>query len=265
VNRSTGKSDDRLADGQTASQERRAQQLRLLWRIRRRYETVTEHLRFGTLTIAFVRVADPDRVLDQVAEEDDRREKQEGRRLSGDELHLPYWAELWDSALAVGDFLAAERGLTLLARCRQSAGVLDLGCGMGLAGTVAALLGGARVTLADLEPPALLFARLNSLAAADRVEVRRIDWRTADLKRRFGLIIGADILYDRNEWWFLEPFWRRHLCAGGTVLLGEPGRQTGDDFPEWIAQRGWHVEQLKQHVPMRKKDVRIFLLRADVR
>jgi predicted nicotinamide N-methyase len=224
----------------------------LLHRIHARYETVTETLRFGSLDIAFTRVADPDRVLDQVAAEEDRLERISGHRASEDQLHLPYWAELWDSAVAMGRFV--EKSVTL-----RGLRVLDLGCGMGLAGTVAAALG-ARVLFADLEAPALLFARLNSLPYVSRVRTRRLNWQTDHLAERFDLILGADILYERKQWKHLEPFWHGHLAPGGSVLLGEPGRQTGDLFVDWITTRGWAMEQREQQVETRLRPVRLFRL-----
>ena len=129
---------------------------------------------------------------------------------------------------------------------------------MGLAGTVAARIG-MHVLFADLEPPALLFARLNSLPDAPHVRTRRLDWRRDRLGERFDVIIGADILYERKQWDFLEPFWRQHLGPGGRVLLGEPGRQTGDLFVDWIGPRGWRLERHTEETPAKR--VRIFELR----
>jgi predicted nicotinamide N-methyase len=231
----------------------------LLARIHRRFETITQDLRVGPLTLPFTRVADPNRVLDQVAEEEDRRDKLAGRRRDGEELHLPYWAELWDSSLAIIEFLAE----TLPAQFDvPKLSVLDLGCGMGLTGTVAAALG-ARVLFGDLEPDALLFARLNAMAYAGRVRTRRLNWQRARLTERFDLIIGADILYDKTQWQFLEPFWRGHLRPGGTVLLGEPGRQTGDMFLDWVKPYGWKIVQLKKSVATRTTPIRLFQLTPD--
>lgn len=137
--------------------------------------------------------------------------------------------------------------------------VLDLGCGMGLSGTIAAALG-AKVLFADIEPPALLFARLNSLPWSSRVRTRKLNWQSDRLDERFDLIIGADILYERAQWENQELFLRHHLVAGGTVLLGEPGRQTGDLFIEWIRQRGWTLETFAESVPTREKPVRVLRL-----
>jgi predicted nicotinamide N-methyase len=230
---------------------------RLLARIRRRYRVVTDNdVRVGRLRFPFTRIAEPDRVLDEVAAEEDRLEKASGKRTDGDYLHLPYWAELWDSAMGVA--LTLER--PTIDWNPQTANVLDLGCGMGLSGTAAAALG-ARVLFADLEAAALLFAQLNSLPYRERVRARRTDWRSDNLAERFDLILGADILYERKQWEHLEPFWRAHLAPGGIVLLGEPGRPTGDIFPNWIANRGWVFETIFQPVPTRERPIRLFVLR----
>jgi predicted nicotinamide N-methyase len=224
----------------------------LLYRIHKRYETTTQRLRFGAADFDFTRIADPDRVLDQVAEEEDRREKQSGERHDGDQLHLPYWAELWDSATGIGQFLVKHYAKAPL-------NVLDLGCGMGLSGVVAASLGHS-VLFADLEPPALLFAALNSLPWKKRVRTRQVNWQKDDLGERFDLILGADILYERAQWEHMIRFWRAHVARDGTIFLGEPGRQSGDLFITWITQQGWKLEQFEEPVPTRPRPVRIFRL-----
>lgn len=229
-----------------------ARRQRLLRRIESRYRVATETVCIGTLTFPFTRIADPDKVLDEVAAEEDRLEKVSGKRIEGDYLHLPYWAELWDSAAGVARRLQTLSGLNEM-------NVLDLGCGMGLSGTVAGLMG-ARVMFADLEPPALLLAQLNSLASETRPRTRRLDWRTDRLDEKFDLILGADILYERKQWDHLEPFWQLHLDKSGTILLGEPGRPTGDAFPDWIQQRGWKISITQQAVPTRERPIRLFAL-----
>ena len=248
---------------------------RLRHRIARRFALVDTSFTFGSLTLPFTRVADPDRVLDEVAAEEDRLERVSGVRAPSDQLHLPYWAELWDSAVGIGQWLARESGVAgggsgerrvapslptpYSLPPTSGTSVLDLGCGMGLAGTVAAALG-ARVVFADLEPPALLFARLNSMPWRERVRTRRLNWQSDRLDQRFDLILGADILYERKQWDYLEPFWRAHVAANGAVLLGEPGRQTGDLFVDWIAARGWQLTRHAEKVATRPQPIRLFEL-----
>ena len=229
---------------------------RLLHRIHRRYQTTEQIVGLNGVKFPFVRVTDPDVVLDQVAAEVDLHERLHGREASGQMMHLPYWAELWDSAMGIALHLAENASRLNL----RKLSVLDLGCGMGLSGAAAAGLG-ARLLFADLESPALLFARLNSLPWRRRVRTRQLNWQRDRLNERFDLIIGADILYEKAQWPYLEPFWRAHLNAGGTALLGEPGRSTGDMFQQWIADRGWLLERLEQPVSTREKPIRLFALK----
>jgi predicted nicotinamide N-methyase len=230
----------------------RREAARLRARIEATNATTDEVLSIGPLRIPFTRVTDPDAVLDSVADAIDRRERATGVR-EDDVQHLPYWAELWDSAYGVARRVV-DRSASWGLRKHH---VLDLGCGLGLAGTVAAAVG-ADVLLADIEEPALLFARLNTLRYGSRT--RRLDWQKDRLDQRFDLILGADILYDKTQWPFLEPFWRHHLAKSGTVVLGEPGRQTGDLFVDWIADKGWSLSRVQVKVQTRDRPIRIFEL-----
>lgn len=235
----------------------------LLRRIRARYQTITEITHVGPLAFPFTRIADPNRVLDEVAAAEDFRERWNGPRPRPGQprqapLHLPYWAELWDSAQGLGQFLATH-GLRPPGDFRRTR-VLDLGCGMGLSGAVAARLGG-EVLFADLETPALLFAQLNSLSLPTRTRARQLNWQTDRLNERFDLILGADILYEKAQWEFLDPFWKAHLAEEGRILLGEPGRPSGDQFIAWIETRGWELRLFQQPVPGRGVPIRLLDLR----
>jgi predicted nicotinamide N-methyase len=214
------------------------EQHRLLARIHRKFWTVTEDIPLGPITLAFTRIADPNLVLDQACDEEDRREKQTGVRLTNPP-HLPYWAELWESSRALAMIVARGDLLRKPHDGHRAAYALDLGCGMGLAGTAAAAMG-FRVTLVDLEPPALLFARLNTLPYD--ASVRRLNWQTDTLNQNFDLILGADIVYERSQWPHLNKFFLSHLAPGGAVILTEPHRPSGDLFIPWIESQGWTLE-----------------------
>jgi predicted nicotinamide N-methyase len=179
-------------------------------RIERRYATVCETVSIREYQFHFTRIADPDDMARHMPGEADPQAAPQWQ---------PYWAAHWDASWAIAHVLLDE---PLLDR-----NVLDLGCGLGLTGAVAAVQG-ARVWMADAAQPALLFARLNTWPWRDRVRVRRLDWRTDRLAgQRFDLIVGADIIYDSEDWPYLDRFWVEHLAAGGRVLLGESGRRTG--------------------------------------
>ena len=221
------------------------QRQRLLARIERRFAIVADPMQFGPMRFELIRVKDPDVVLDQVAD--------------AGGTAMPYWAELWESAIGLSRYLI-ENYTGRSAEILEGKRVLDLGCGIGLQGSVAARLG-AEVLLADIDRDALLFARINTLFAGSRARVRRVDWQCDDLGEKFDLILGADIVYERSQWEPLEKFWRGHLQTGGAVLLGEPGRQTGEEFVEWICARGWKVA--KSEIDAQKKITLMKIRRRD--
>jgi predicted nicotinamide N-methyase len=215
--------------------------LALLQRVQRKYLTVTEAVSIGPFAFVFQRVANPDEMLERL-----ELAQQAGRPVP---QWQPYWAENW----------AASWGLAQVLVGQDLAGrqVLDLGCGLGLTGAIAAAKG-ATVWMVDAAHPALLFSRLNTWPWRERVHVRRLDWRVDQLAFRFPLIVGSDIIYDREDWPYLELFWRQHLAEGGCALLGESGRSTGAEFPGWLEGRGWTVHRSQQAVPQAPKPIRIF-------
>jgi predicted nicotinamide N-methyase len=214
----------------------------LLDAIRERYEVVSDTIRVDDLTLKFWRVADPESVLDEETLEQSHTELP----------WQPYWAETWDTAYGVA--------MELASRDLKGLRVLDIGCGLGLTGTVAAA-GGAEVVMADDAPPALPFARLNSWPWRERVRVLRLNWRTDDLGQKFDLIVGSDILYDREDLPYLDTFWHSHLGSDGSILLGDPTRILTREFIQWIRQRGWQMKESCRHVPQSDRPIRLIELR----
>jgi predicted nicotinamide N-methyase len=194
-------------------------------RLSRRYEVARTELLVGGQVWELFGLADPDRLLER-CEPPDGAADSPGQQ--------PYWTRIWDSARVLAEELV-DRDL-------RNLDVLDLGCGLGLVGAVAASRG-ARVLMCDVASHALLFARLNGWPWRGRIQTRRLNWRSDRLApARFDWILGADILYEMEDWPYLETFWREHLRSGGTVLLSEPNRVGSELFPQWIARRGWKLE-----------------------
>jgi len=125
---------------------------------------------------------------------------------------LPYWTELWPSALALADVVAARdaRGLD----------VLELGCGLGLPSLVAAR-GGARVLATDWADDALRLLRANAARNGVPLETRRLDWREPGALGKFDLVLAADVLYVRR---YVDVLVELLPRLGGEILLADPGR-----------------------------------------
>ena len=143
------------------------------------------------------------------------------------EEFLPYWAELWPSALALAT-VVSEAPLS-------GKRVIELGCGLALPSIVASL-GGAEVLATDWSPDALVFAARNARLNGAAIEVARLAWAKPEVPDGpFDLVLAADVLYERRNVAELLALLPR---LGDEVLLADPGRPALATFvdgatPEW--------------------------------
>ncbi|HSH70694.1 MAG TPA: methyltransferase [Deferrisomatales bacterium] len=189
-----------------------------------RYAVNHRALQVGVLALELFQVANPNALADSLGPEE-----------FGADERFPYWAELWPASLALAEFLV-RRGLP------PGVETLELGCGTGLVGVVAARLG-ARVLFTDFEEDALAFARANHALNLGRPgRTRLVDWRDPPADLAADLVLAADVLYERR---FLDPFLdtlMQALRPGGTALVAEPGRAIAEGSVEALEQRGLRRE-----------------------
>jgi predicted nicotinamide N-methyase len=121
----------------------------------------------------------------------------------------PYWMHLWPGALALARQLATARHL------RPGTRVLELGCGLGLPGLVAARRG-ADVIATDWQRPPLQVVARSAADNGDVVACVQMDWRAPALAGGFDLCLGADVAYDEEA--------ARPLAAAVAALLRADGR-----------------------------------------
>jgi predicted nicotinamide N-methyase len=179
-------------------------------------------LEVGPHTLRIVRPRAADELIDEDA-------------FAQDEF-LPYWAELWPSALALARAVAAAPPVGLR--------VLELGCGLGVPSIVAALAGAAHVRATDWADDALAFARRNAELNGARIETALLDWRDGSAEASRDVVLGSDLLYERRN---VEPLLALLPRLAPEVLLAEPGRPYAREFFE-AAAREWTVEPLPDRV-----------------
>jgi len=155
---------------------------------------------------------------------------------------IPYWADVWESAIVLAEDLADcdGRGLTLL----------ELGCGLGLPALVAARAG-FTVTATDYEEPALEGVRFNAAKLGlSTIATRVLDWRQppADLGR-FDRVIAADVLYEPHHAAALASVIAATLAPRGTARVADPCRLRAAAFPEACRAVGLTVEKTQARRP----------------
>jgi len=129
-------------------------------------------------------------------------------------LEPPFWAFAWPGSQAMARWILDHpeevRGRT----------VLDIGAGAGLA-SIAAAWAGARVTANDIDPLAIVAARLN--AEENTVNLVFVEGDLLDTDVAAEIVLVGDLCYERTLSERLLA-WLRRLAQTRRVILAEPGR-----------------------------------------
>jgi SAM-dependent methyltransferase len=164
----------------------------------------------------------------------------------------PIFGLLWPS----GAELAACMALRVLVRGER---ILEIGCGLGLSSLVMHRRG-ADITASDCHPLAGEFLAINLLlnrllpmkyrhgewaeASASAAEPER-----ATVEGRFGLIIGSDVLYDRDASVKLAGFIARHAAATAEVCIVDPDRGNRAAFSRGMREQGFSLIECRLDHP----------------
>jgi predicted nicotinamide N-methyase len=124
----------------------------------------------------------------------------------------PYWAHCWSGARVLADRVPARAGR-----------VLEIGCGLGLPGVVAARRG-ARTLFADRIAAPLAFVRETLRTNGLDAEVVVADMLAPPWRGRFDLVLAAEVLYDRAGFPPLARALAAALAPSGRVLLADGHR-----------------------------------------
>lgn len=154
---------------------------------------------------------------------------------------LPYWADVWPSGIALGDWV--------LRRADEISGKLVLEIGSGLGVTAAATLQtGARLLAVDYTPMALGLCRYNTLMNVGTApRTLAVNWRALsrpalarlEAAGPFPVIMAADVLYESRDIEPLIDLISRLLAPDGMLWLSEPDRKVAARFLDTLALRGW--------------------------
>jgi predicted nicotinamide N-methyase len=163
----------------------------------------------------------------------------------------PLFGLVWPSGRQLARHLAA-RPVDAAER------VLEVGCGLALASLVGHRRG-ADVTASDCHPLAGAFlaenVRLNGLAP---LKYRHGHWSRPEaahaqeahgaqpqVRGRFELIIGSDLLYERDDGGALASFIGRHACAAAEVWIVDPDRGNRAAFKRRMADLGFRLDEAR--------------------
>ena len=160
----------------------------------------------------------------------------------------------------------AQLAARLMARpARPGERILEIGCGLGLA-SLAAHRRGDDITASDCHPLAGEFLAFNlALNGLEAMKYRHGDWadRSPDdataradiadarVQGRFDLVIGSDVLYDRDAADALAGFIALHAEATAEVWIVDPDRGNRPAFNRRMALAGFSLREERIDQPAR--------------
>ena len=182
--------------------------------------------RIGEQTFRLKKVKNLDALVDQVSDE-----------LFAQDERLPYWAELWPSAIGLSHFLMRNPHLIRGQR------VLELGVGLGLTSLLINTLQPGQLLLTDYEEKALELTVENFLLNGfKRPEVQLLDWRKPQLNQIFDRIVASDILYEERFFRPLILLFKKILTFDGKVVIAEPNRTIAKKFFKMLMDFGFSYD-----------------------
>jgi len=151
----------------------------------------------------------------------------------------PLFGVLWPAGLV----LAEEMSNFPVAGKR----VLEIGCGLGLSSLVLQRRG-ADITASDHHPLAEEFLLANAtLNGLPEVRFRLAQWSGPNPELgAFDLIIGGDVLYERDHVGLLAGFLALHARPEAEILITDPGRSHANALSRALADQGFQCLEARR-------------------
>ncbi|MEJ2793457.1 SAM-dependent methyltransferase [Iodobacter sp. LRB] len=155
----------------------------------------------------------------------------------------PLFGLVWPSAQKLADLMQVY---TLGERR-----ILEIGCGLALASMVVHRRHG-DITASDCHPLTETFLNANlQLNTLPALKYSTGNWDRANPELgKFDLIIGSDILYERNQPAALALFIDLHAAACAEVLIIDPNRGNRSAFNRQMARHGFQLYETLINTPL---------------
>lgn len=206
------------------------------------YKTRLETISIGKLQVKLNRVTNIDELYDNLIKQDADSEDVIDER-------IPYWAELWASAIALSEYVAENEIVN------EQTFVHEIGCGLALPAIVSGMMGG-KVLVSDYMEQPLKVAEENwKLNSNEDLEARIIDWRVLDNDiPKCDVLLAADVAYEKRMFEPLMNVFNKLVKPEGVILFSEPKRKHTQPFYEMLSQNNFSINTISTSVLMNNFD-----------
>lgn len=150
--------------------------------------------------------------------------------------HWPLFGVVWPSARMLADIMSTH--------AIDDLRILEVGCGLALPSIVLHSRG-ADITASDYHPLVRNFLDANTaLNGLTDIETMTGDWADeGGAPNLFDLIIGSDLLYERDHFDLLAGYIHRHAKPTAKVIIVDPGRGHAGKFSRKMQILGYSCSE----------------------
>ncbi|HPN72017.1 MAG TPA: hypothetical protein PLZ32_20975 [Saprospiraceae bacterium] len=185
------------------------------------------HVEILDKNIKLLQITNVDEVFDQLI-------AQSPNHIDVIDERIPYWTELWPSAIGLSQYLIDNHNIIKEKR------VLEIGCGLALPSIISGFCLPAKVIASDYLPDALDFVSRNWLLNHESYtpfQTDILDWRTLfndpENVVDFDLILASDVIYEGR---YVKDMLQlvKNMPYGMELILSEPGRPIAKEFAQQL-------------------------------
>jgi predicted nicotinamide N-methyase len=189
------------------------------WRnINNLYKEEVLNLTISNEQYSIIQITNIDEVFDALINSDKETKEYKDER-------IPYWTEIWPSALAMSKFILENAELI------KGKKIIEIGAGLGLPSIVASKLC-KEIVITDYLEDALTFAEKNAkMNDCNNMKFQVLDWRNILMSnQKYDIILASDVAYEKRFFDELPTAFLNLMHDQSIVLFTEPGRQFTENF-----------------------------------
>ena len=211
----------------------------------KKYPMGRDVIAVGEKTFGVYQIKNADDILEEFIEQNEKTS-------FGSQEAIPYWGEVWSSAIGLAQYLIEEVNL------EPGIKGLEIGCGLGLAGMAAAYRE-VDMVLTDYFSEPLDLLQLHWWEHFGVLpQTQQMDWRRPDPDLAADLVLAADIAYEARDFPILMKTLPMLVNEGGRLLLSEPLRTFAQPFIQSLSQIATVKELGVQNISDRNSRIAVY-------
>lgn len=167
------------------------------------------------------------------------------------EVAFPYWCKVWDSAIALSQFL--WKNSTLI----KGKTVLEIAAGLGLPSLLAASVASNVICTDFIDAPFYFVQKSIQANNINNLDSKIFNWYDKPLESKFDVVLLSDVNYEPKAFEAVLKLIEYYLTQSTTIVLSTPQRFQAKHFIQQISK---HIKQ-RETMAINDSWIEVFVLR----